>query len=90
MGFLTPSSRWGLLIGIGLPAFLLGIILVFFGMQGNKLESASLAGIAALSALPNLLFFFWALRKTQDPMAYGALLGCSLGALGTFGIKFFG
>ena len=90
MGFLTPASRWGLLIGIGLPAFLLGIALLLFDAQGQEIQQSTLGGIAALSAIPNLLFFFWALRKNKDTRAYGILLGCILWALFTFGIKLFG
>jgi Na+/proline symporter len=90
VGFLTPSSRWGILIGIGLPAFLLGIVLLVFDSQEKEMQSAALAGLAALCAIPNLLIFFWALRKNKDSMAYGILLGCILWALFTFGVKLFG
>jgi len=90
MGFLKPSMRWGVLIGIGLPAFLLGIVLLVFDTQGKEIQSTALAGLAALSAVPNLLLFFWALRKNKDTMAYGIIMGCILWALFTFGIKFFG
>ncbi|CAI8171570.1 MAG: Uncharacterised protein [Bacteroidota bacterium] len=89
MGLLTPASRWGLLIGIGLPTFFLGIIMLIFDAQGKEIQQTTLAGIAAISAIPNLLFFFWALRKNKDTTAYGILLGCILWALFTFGIKFF-
>lgn len=89
MGFLKPSPRWGVLIGIGLPAFLLGIVLFVFDSQGKEIQRTALAGIAALSAIPNLFFFFWALRKNQDTMAYGILLGSILWALFTFGVKLF-
>ncbi|NCG04125.1 MAG: hypothetical protein GWO82_02195 [Bacteroidetes bacterium] len=90
MGFLTPASRLGVLISIGLSAFLLGIAMVVFDAQGKEIQHTTLAGIAALSAIPNLLLFFWALRKNKDTTAYGILLGCILWALFTFGIKLFG
>jgi ABC-type microcin C transport system permease subunit YejB len=90
VGFLTPSSRWGILIGIGIPTFLLGIVLLVFDAQEKEIHSTALAGLAALSAVPNLLFFFWTLRKKNDTMAFGILLGCILWALFTFGIKLFG
>lgn len=85
-----PSMRFGVLIGIGLPAFLLGTLLLVFDTQGKEIQSAALAGVAALSAVPNLLLFFWALRKNNDTLAYGILISCILWALFTFGIKFFG
>ena len=90
MGLLTPPSRWGLLISIGLPAFLLGIAVLIFDVQGKEIQQATLAGIAALCAIPNLLFFFLALRKNKDTTAYGILMGSILWALFTFGIKLFG
>lgn len=90
MGFLTPASRWGLLISIGLPAFLLGIAVLIFDAQGKEIHQTTLAGIGALCAIPNLLFFFLALRKNKDTAAYGILMGCILWALFTFGIKLFG
>ena len=90
MGFLTPPSRWGLLISIGLPTFLLGIAVLIFDAQGKEIRQATLAGIAALCAIPNLLFFFLALRKNKDTTAYGILMGSILWALFTFGIKLFG
>ena len=90
MGFLTPASRWGLLIGIGLPAFLLGMAMLIFNAQGKEIQQSTLAGIAAICAIPNLLIFFWALQKNKDTTAYGILMGCILWALFTFGIKLFG
>ena len=90
MGVQSLSARWGVLIGIGLLAFLLGIVLCVGDSQGKEIQRSAMAGIAALSAIPNLFFFFWALRKNQDTMAYGILLGSILWALFTFGVKLFG
>lgn len=90
MGFLTTASRWGLLIGIVLPAFLLGVALLSFEAQGKEIQRATLAGVAAICAIPNLIFFFWALRKNKDTMAYGILFSSILWAMFTFAIKLFG
>ena len=89
MGFLNTQLRRGLLIGVGLPIFLLGITMLIFDAQGSKLNMTALLGIATLCAIPNLLLFFRALKKNNDTQAYGILLGCILWALIIFGIKLF-
>lgn len=90
MGFLKQPLRWGILFGIGIPVFLLGILLLIFDLQGKDIKAAALPSLAALCALPNLFFFFRALRKNKDTQAYGVLLSTILWALFTFGIKLFG
>lgn len=90
MGFLEKPLRRGILFGIGIPVFLLGILLLTFDLQGKDIKTTALSGIAALCALPNLLLFFRALRKNKDVQAYGILLSTILWALFTFGIKLFG
>lgn len=90
MGFLEKPLRRGILFGIGIPVFLLGILLLIFDLQGKDIKAVALSGIAALCALPNLLLFFRALRKNKDAQAYGILLSTILWALFTFGIKLFG
>jgi len=90
MGYLEKPLLRGILFGIGIPVFLLGILLLIFDFQGKDIKAAALPGLAALCALPNLLFFFRALRKNNDTQAYGILLSTILWALFTFGIKLFG
>ncbi len=90
MGFLKNSLRLGLIVGIGIPVFLLGGLLLFFDAQQSMLRSGVLAGLAALCALPNLGFFFFALRQDKDAFAHGVLWSCILWALFTFGLKLFG
>ena len=59
MGLLTKQLRWGLLLGLGLPVFMLGIALL--NLEFELKEVDKFAGIATLCALPNLLLFFGSL-----------------------------
>ena len=79
-----------MLYGIGMPTFLLGILLVVFDMQDKAINGALLSAVAVLCALPNVLIFFKALQKNKDAQAYGTLVSTILWALFTFGIKLFG
>ena len=88
MGLLTKQLRWGLLLGIGLPLFVLGIILLNLDFQLTEVHK--FAGIATICAIPNLLLFFGSLRKNNEPFAYGVLASSILWALFTFGLKLFG
>ena len=88
MGLLTKQLRWGLLLGLGLPVFMLGIALL--NLEFELKEVDKFAGIATLCALPNLLLFFGSLRKNEETFAYGVLAGSILWALFTFGLKLFG
>jgi hypothetical protein len=88
MGFLTKQLRWGLLLGLGLPIFMLGIASLKLDFDLEEVDLFT--GIATLCALPNLLLFFGSLRKNNEPFAYGVLASSILWALLTFGLKFFG
>ena len=88
MGLLTKKMRVGVLLGFGLPIFFLGASLVYFDFEPTEINT--LAGIASLCALPNLVLFFGALRKNNDLFAYGVLVSSILWALFTFGLKLFG
>ena len=88
MGFLTKQLRRGLLLGFGLPLFMLGIALLNLDFELTEVEK--FAGIATLCALPNLLLFFGSLRKNNESFAYGVLASSILWALFTFGLKLFG
>lgn len=88
MGLLTNQLRWGLLLGLGLPVFILGIALL--NLDFKITEGDKVAGIATLCTLPNLLLFFGSLRKNKEPFAYGVLASTILCALFTFGLKLFG
>ena len=88
MGFLTKQLRWGLLLGLGLPLFVLGIILLNLDFQLTEVHK--FAGITTLCTLPNLLLFFGSLRKNNEAFAYGILASSILWALFTFGLKLFG
>ena len=88
MGFLTEQLRRGLLLGFGLPLFMLGIALLNLDFELTEVEK--FAGIATLCALPNLLLFFGSLRKNNESFAYGVLASSILWALFTFGLKLFG
>ena len=88
MGLLTKQLRWGLLLGIGLPLFVLGIILLNLDFQLTEVHK--FAGITTLCTLPNLLLFFGSLRKNNETFAYGILASSILWALFTFGLKLFG
>ena len=88
MGLLTKQLRWGLLLGFGLPVFMLGIALLNLDCELKDVDK--FAGIATLCVLPNLLLFFGSLRKNNEPFAYGVLASCILWALFTFGLKLFG
>lgn len=88
MGLLTKQLRWGLLLGIGLPLFVLGIILLNLDFQLTEVHK--FAGITTLCTLPNLLLFFGSLRKNNEAFAYGILASSILWALFTFGLKLFG
>ncbi len=90
MGFLDKRLRQGLLLSIGIPVFLLGALVLFFDMQQQELKKTTLSILAVLCALPNLFFFFRALKLNNDTKAFGILLGCILWALFTFGIKLLG
>jgi len=87
MGFLDKQMRRGFLFGIGIPVFLVGILLLIFDVQNRNLDTEALLGVVTLSALPNLLLFFYALRKNNDALANGVLMSTILWALFTFGIK---
>lgn len=89
MGALNKQLRRGIILGIGVPVFLLGIVFLIYDAQDRKLNIAGLLAIATLCALPNLLLFFRAINKNNDTLAYGILLGCILWALIIFGIKLF-
>lgn len=88
MGLLTKQHRWGLLLGIGLPLFVLGIILLNLDFQLTEVHK--FAGITTLCTLPNLVLFFGSLRKNNEAFAYGILASSILWALFTFGLKLFG
>ena len=88
MGLLTKQLLWGLLLGIGLPLFVLGIILLNLDFQLTEVHK--FAGITTLCTLPNLLLFFGSLRKNNEAFAYGILASSILWALFTFGLKLFG
>ena len=88
MGFLTKQLRRGLLLGLGLPLFMLGIALLNLDFELTEVEK--FAGISTLCALPNLLLFFGSLRKNNESFAYGVLASSILWALFTFGLKLFG
>lgn len=88
MGLLTKQLRWGLLLGLGVPVFMLGIAVINLDFKLKEVDT--LAGIATLCALPNLLLFFGSLRKYNEPFAYGVLASSILWALLTFGLKLFG
>ena len=68
MGLLTKQLRWGLLLGLGLPVFMLGIALLNLEFELKDVDK--FAGIATLCVLPNLLLFFGSRRKNNDPVAY--------------------
>ena len=89
MGFLKTSLRQGLLVGVSVPVCLLGIALLFFDTQQKEISMDSLAGLAALCALPNMGLFFFAIRKDKDVFAYGILWSCIMWALFTFCLKLF-
>ena len=88
MGFLTKKLRWGLLLGLGLPLFLLGVAVLNLDFELTEVDK--FAGIATLCALPNLLLFFGSLRKNEETFACGVLASSILWALFTFGLKLFG
>lgn len=88
MGLLTKQLLWGLLLGINLPLFVFGIILLNLDFQ--LLEVYKFAGVTTLCTLPNLLLFFGSLRKNNETFAYGILASSILWALFTFGLKLFG
>ena len=88
MGFLTKKLRWGLLLGLGLPLFLLGVAVLNLDFELTEVDK--FAGIATLCALPNLLLFFGSLRKNEETFAYGVLASSIFWALFTFGLKLFG
>ncbi len=88
MGFLTKQLRRGLLLGLGLPLFILGIALLNLDFKITEFDK--FAGIATICAIPNLLLFFGSLRKNNEPFAYGVLASSILWALFNFGLKLFG
>jgi hypothetical protein len=88
VGLLTKQLLWGLLLGIGLPLFVLGIVILNLDFQ--LLEVHKFAGVTTLCTLPNLLLFFGSLRKNNETFAYGILASSILWALFTFGLKLFG
>ena len=88
MGLLTKQLRWGLLLGLGVPIFMLGIAVINLDFELKEVDT--FAGIATLCSLPNLLLFFGSLRKNNEPFAYGVLASSILWALLTFGLKLFG
>ena len=85
---MTKPLRWGLLLGLGLPIFIIGITL--FKIDFEMTEVDKVAGITTLCTLPNLFLFFESLRRNKEPFAYGVLTSTILLALFTFGLKLFG
>lgn len=90
MGFLNKQVRRGFLIGLGVPAAILGFAFLRFDAIDKLITLNMLTGLIALAVLPNALFFFFALRKKNEAFAYGVLSSCILWALLTFGVKLFG
>lgn len=90
MGFLNSQVRKGFLIGLGIPAAILGFAFLRFEAIEKVVTLNMLTGLIALAVLPNALFFFLALRKKNEAFAYGVLSSCILWALLTFGVKLFG
>lgn len=88
MGLLTKQLRWGLLLGLGLPIFIIGIAMLNIDFEIKEVDKV--AGITTLCTLPNLLLFFGSLRKNKESFAYGVLASTILWALFTFGLKLFG